>query len=123
MTIAVPFLLNLVTYVQHWGLGKTGAPGLGQQDHVAWDDDCRLQRWVVLGLSAHNEHHWSPRRAYFLNGFVRGAPTLPASYSIMVLLALFPAAWRKAMAKARAAWEEAEGRRGVREASAFCFRG
>jgi alkane 1-monooxygenase len=50
------FSIQVVTYMQHWGLGDDScndakAKGFG------WESDCRFQAWVTMGLSLHYAHH------------------------------------------------------------------
>jgi len=97
MSVGVPFLLNTVTYVQHWGLGSDGPAASLKARDLAWDEDSKLQSWIILGINFHQQHHNNSRQAYYTYGATQGAPKLPADYALMVLACFVPALWRRIM--------------------------
>ena len=105
LVIGVPFLLNTITYIQHWGLGDDNPHIPSQVRQIGWDDDCRFEAWMILGISFHEQHHQQPRLPYYRYGPTRGAPKLPAEYAIMVLICFIPALWRRVMRPVLAAWQ------------------
>ena len=104
MTIGVPFLLNTVTYLQHWGLGDDNLDLPSTTEQIGWDDSTRLQSWLILGISFHDEHHREPGRAYYAYGPSGTAPTLPAEYALMVLACFVPSLWRRIMRSRLQEW-------------------
>jgi fatty acid desaturase len=50
------FSVQLITYIQHWGLGDD-RQGQSARNAFAWEDDCRLQAWITLNISLHQGHH------------------------------------------------------------------
>lgn len=99
----VAFAVQLVTYMQHWGLG--GDCTQGARDYQwAWEDDCRFQSWVTLNLSLHQAHHETPGRPYFRVGLSSESPRLPGGYVLLMFAAFAPPLWKRVMIPARAYW-------------------
>jgi alkane 1-monooxygenase len=107
LVLGVPFLLNAITYIQHWGLGREGADATGGAEQIGWDETSRVQAWLILGISFHDQHHREPGRPYFEYGPTHGAPRLPADYAVMFLLCLVPPLWSAVMDRHVDAWEKA----------------
>ena len=105
LVVGVPFLLNTITYIQHWGLGDDNPHIPNEVRQIGWDDDCRFEAWMILGISFHEHHHRQPRLPYYRYGPTRGAPKLPAEYAIMVLICFVPSLWRRVMLPVIAAWQ------------------
>ena len=97
------FGVQLITYIQHWGLGDDSIP-----DRVAfgrgWEEDCQFQAWVTLKISLHDEHHRDSRRPYYQLELAPDSPRLPASYVLLMFASLVPAVWRRVMEPALAHW-------------------
>lgn len=101
--LLVAFTMQLITYLQHWGLGDDSFPDA--RDHEwGWEDDCRFQAWITLGLSLHQAHHDAPGQPYFRLGLSTGAPRLPAGYVILMFASFVPPLWRQVMEPARTYW-------------------
>jgi alkane 1-monooxygenase len=95
--------VQAVTYLQHWGLGDDTFVDARQQQ-LAWEDDCRFQAWITLGLSLHQSHHHDSPRPYYRIGLQRCAPRPPAGYLVLLAVALVPAAWLAVMRPALQQW-------------------
>ncbi|MDZ7590514.1 MAG: fatty acid desaturase [Rubrivivax sp.] len=67
----VAFAVQLVTYMQHWGLGDDNIDD-ARQGQYGWEDDCRFQAWVTMGLSLHQAHHRNGSRPYYRTGITDG---------------------------------------------------
>jgi hypothetical protein len=106
LSIGVPFLLNGITYIQHWGLGDDRNALAGQG---GWDEDSVFQNWLILGISSHMQHHQSPGVAYYEYGPSRGSPRLPADYAVMFVLATVPPLWRRVMEPRCNVWSTKPG--------------
>jgi hypothetical protein len=103
MMIGVAFGIQLITYIQHWGLGDDSIPdriGHGR----GWEEDCRFQAWVTLSISLHDEHHRDSRRPYYRLDLAPDSPRLPAGYVLLMFASLIPWVWRRVMAPAHQHW-------------------
>ena len=98
------FAVQLVTYLQHWGLGDDSISDARGRD-AAWEDDCRFQAWVTMGLSLHMSHHHEPRRPYHELSVLQGSPQPPVGYVLLMLAALVPPIWRRVMRPALDHWK------------------
>lgn len=103
--LGVMFSTQLITYIQHWGLGNDRQDYRSRHPY-AWEDDCRFQAWVTLCISLHQAHHERSQRPYYLIAPRPNSPRLPASYVIMMVLCLFPRLWFKVMLPVLEDWEE-----------------
>lgn len=103
MMIGVVFGVQLITYLQHWGLGDDSIP-----DRVAfgrgWEEDCRFQAWITLNISLHDAHHRDSSRPYYLLSLAPDSPRLPAGYVLLMFASLVPAIWRSTMTPALRHW-------------------
>lgn len=99
----VAFGVQLITYIQHWGLGDDHVP-----DRVAygrgWEEDCRFQAWITLNISLHDGHHRDARRPYYRLGLTADSPRLPASYVLLMFAAMVPPVWFRVMTPALGYW-------------------
>lgn len=103
VAVLVGFAMQLVTYMQHWGLGDDCLPSAREREW-AWEDDCRFQSWVTLGLSLHQAHHDTPGQPFFRVMLAGTSPRLPAGYVLLMFAALMPPLWRRVMSPARTYW-------------------
>ena len=60
--VGVFWAMQMLTYLQHWGLGTDSVPG-AEQATLAWEDRCQLQVWLTLAISYHQGHHHHQCRA------------------------------------------------------------
>lgn len=104
LSILVTFGVQLITYLQHWGLGHDDRTPTTMRS-LAWEDDCLFQAFVTLKVSYHQAHHDQARRPYYRLELVSGSPRLPAGYVVLMVLALFPRAWFLAMKPVLEAWK------------------
>jgi fatty acid desaturase len=100
---AVAFGIQLITYIQHWGLGDDSIP-----DRIAygrgWEEDCRFQVWVTLSISLHDQHHRDSRRPFYRLDLSPDSPRLPAGYVLLMFASMVPAFWRRLMEPRLASW-------------------
>ncbi len=89
-------LLEIVNYVEHYGLRRRRLPG-GRHEPVAphhsWNADFIVTNWRLFNLQLHSDHHAHVERPYERLRSLPEAPQLPAGYSTMVLVALLPPLW------------------------------
>lgn len=97
------FSVQLITYLQHWGLGDDHIPEAAAKE-LGWEDDCRFQAWLTLNLSLHHVHHQSPGAPYPTLLPHPASPRLPAGYVVLMFLVLVPDAWRAAMREPLYQW-------------------
>lgn len=101
--LGVVFGVQLITYIQHWGLGNDSIPGRIAYGR-GWEDDCRFQAWVTLGLSLHDQHHRDSRRPFYRIDPSPDSPRLPAGYVLLMFASLVPPLWRRVMTPAHEYW-------------------
>ena len=104
VALAVTFGMQLFTYIQHWGLGDDRL-GANATRGYGWEDDCRLQSWMTLGISLHDAHHQSSHLPYYRVALTPDSPRLPAGYVVLMVLCLVPHLWRKLMLPALEHWQ------------------
>ena len=87
------FVVQAITYIQHYGLeSQHRGPGAMQ---LAWRDNCFVGNAMSLNINHHSHHHEAPSLPYYRLMTDVNAPRLPASYALMFIIALIPAAWRR----------------------------
>ena len=93
-------LLELVNYVEHYGLARQKLPG-GRYERCkpehSWNAAHRFSNHVLYQLQRHSDHHANPIRRYQTLRHVEDAPQLPSGYAAMITLALVPALWHRTM--------------------------
>ncbi len=105
-------LLESADYIEHYGLERRLLPDgrrekLGPQH--SWNSTHRLTSAFLFHLTRHSDHHLVASRPYDRLRARPEAPSLPAGYPTMMLLAYLPPLWFRVM-DPRA--EAALGRRG-----------
>ena len=94
---------EFVNYIQHYGLVRVeGAPIAARH---TWDSYRALSNSMYYNLPQHSEHHLFASKPFWDLAQAPSAPVLPHGYMTMVLLALFPVLWRRAMAPCLADWD------------------
>ena len=106
--VAVWFGVQLINYIQHWGLGDDRL-GSKAQHGYGWEDDCLWQAWVTLSISLHNGHHQQSRLPYYRVQLTPDSPRLPAGYVVLMVLCLFPTLWFRLMRPVLEHWESNPG--------------
>ncbi len=93
-------LLEAVNYLEHYGMERKRLPD-GRYEKVrpwhSWNSGHRLTNYFLFNLQRHSDHHYRPNRRYQILRDSRQSPQLPNGYAGMVMLALFPPLWRRAM--------------------------
>ncbi|MDU8942447.1 alkane 1-monooxygenase [Ovoidimarina sediminis] len=94
--------LELVNYVEHYGLTRQTLPD-GRYEPVAprhsWNATHRGSNWLLINLQRHADHHAKPARPFPLlqAGSPEEGPELPYGYPVMTTAALVPPLWRRIM--------------------------
>jgi alkane 1-monooxygenase len=109
-SIAAFSLLELVNYVEHYGLVRRRLPD-GRYERVlpehSWNASQRISNWYLFNLQRHSHHHANVNRRYQELEHDADAPQLPAGYAVMVLAALVPPLWRRIMDPRLRTWRDA----------------
>ncbi|HWB76353.1 MAG TPA: fatty acid desaturase, partial [Nannocystaceae bacterium] len=84
--LVATIVIAAVNYFDHWGLQR-GTQRIGPQH--AWDCDCPLGTYLLLGLPHHADHHLHAARSFDRLAAQADSPKLPHGYVRMVLLVLF----------------------------------
>ena len=88
-------LLELVNYIQHYGLTRKKENGKYERfsDHHSWNSRHISANWSTFNLGLHNEHHKSAGKHYPLLSQEKKILEMPSNYSIMLIMALIPPLW------------------------------
>lgn len=101
--VGTAFTIQAITYLQHWGLTQRSTPQ--QADFgFAWEDGCWMQACVTLNHAYHGIHHLDPRRRYYQLAWRGDRLSLPGSYPVMFVVALFPPWFSRLMHNRLSAW-------------------
>lgn len=96
-------LLETVNYVEHYGLRRERLPD-GRYERVtprhSWNSEHPVGRALLFDLPRHADHHANPRRSCHELRYDPVSRELPAGYPSMILLALAPPLFDKAMQSA-----------------------
>ena len=102
--VGVTFGVQVITYLQHWGLGDDSLVDAARRQ-FAWEDDCLFQAWVTLHISFHQSHHDSSRLPYYRVGLAPDSPRQPAGYVLLMVLCMFPRLWHRLMRPVLDEWK------------------
>jgi alkane 1-monooxygenase len=93
-------LLEVVNYLEHYGLLR-GRNEAGRYEKVdarhSWNSDRLATNLFLYQLQRHSDHHANPTRRYQVLRSLDVSPQLPGGYASMIVLALVPPMWRRAM--------------------------
>jgi len=107
-------LLELVNYIEHYGLHREKITdekdGSTHYEPVtpmhSWNADARVTNFFLFKLQRHSDHHaYAGRRYQILRSFA-DAPQMPTGYGGMVFIALIPPLWFFLMNPMVKAWNE-----------------
>ena len=93
-------LLEMVNYIEHYGLERRTLPGGGHERMTAahsWNASQRLSTYFLFNLPRHSHHHIQAQRHYQALAHEAGSPQMPAGYAGMLMLTLVPPLWRRVM--------------------------
>jgi alkane 1-monooxygenase len=101
----VAFGVQIITYIQHWGLGAESLGGAVSYGR-GWEEDCRFQAWITLNISLHDVHHREARLPYYRLALSPDSPRLPAGYVVLMFVSLVPPLWFALMRPSLQRWRE-----------------
>jgi alkane 1-monooxygenase len=93
-------LLEAVDYVEHYGLRRRQLESGALErvgEHHSWNSNERLTGAFLFHVTRHSDHHMLASRPYDLLRARPSAPSLPAGYPTMMLLAALPPLWFRVM--------------------------
>ncbi|MEA5444317.1 alkane 1-monooxygenase [Gammaproteobacteria bacterium AB-CW1] len=93
-------LLELVNYIEHYGLERQRRPngGYAKVDiHHSWNASERFTNLLLFNLQRHSHHHAHSLTPYQALKHFDESPQLPSGYAGMIVLALIPPLWRRIM--------------------------
>ena len=88
-------LLELVNYIQHYGLTRNIHDGKYERfsDYHSWNSRHISANWSTFNLGLHSEHHKSAGKHYPLLSQEEKKMEMPSNYSVMLIMALIPPIW------------------------------
>ncbi len=93
-------LLELVNYVEHYGLTRKQLPN-GRFEKVlpihSWNSSHKFSNSLLFNLQRHSDHHALAHLPYTVLKNQDSAPQLPSGYPGMIMLSLLPPLWFKHM--------------------------
>jgi alkane 1-monooxygenase len=102
MFIAIT-LLEAVNYLEHYGMLRQKVMHGDRERYErvdpghSWNSDNIATNILLYHLQRHSDHHAQPTRRYQALLSYKESPVLPTGYAGMILLSLFPFAWRRVM--------------------------
>ena len=117
-SLLVSFAMQVLSYIQHWGLHDHDTPAARQQ--IGWEDLCAVQAWLTLNIAYHAAHHKEPARPFYRLTPCLDAPKQAGGYALLLFAALVPPLWRKLMDPLLDLWLTGE-HRGVTAGRSFCY--
>lgn len=92
--IFVPFIYEIITYIQHYGLRRSTSQHIEKMGpQHSWNCFYKLTAYMHFMMPVHSLHHAYASEAKEENI----GPSFPKPFQAMVLLALWPRRWRKEM--------------------------
>lgn len=93
-------LLEIVNYLEHYGMERRQLPN-GKYEKVApihsWNASHIVSNFLLFQLQRHSDHHTYAFKRYQVLNHNEESPQLPAGYSAMIMVALFPPLWYSLM--------------------------
>ena len=92
-------LLELVDYIQHYGLQrkKVNEKYERYNEFHSWNSRHPSANWSTFNLGLHSEHHKTASKHYPLLSHDKQQMEMPVNYSMMIAMALLPFVWFKVM--------------------------
>ncbi len=102
-------LLELVNYLEHYGMERKKLES-GTYERVApihsWNASQVVSNFLLFQLQRHSDHHANTHKPYQVLNHYDESPQLPAGYSAMIVLALFPPLWFTVMNPRLELWKK-----------------
>ena len=102
-------LLELVNYLEHYGMERKKLES-GHYERVtpihSWNASQVVSNFLLFQLQRHSDHHANAHKRFQVLNHYDESPQLPAGYSAMIILALFPPLWFAVMNPRLAHWKK-----------------
>lgn len=101
-------LLELVNYIEHYGIVRRQLED-GRYERVtplhSWNASHVVSNFFLFQLQRHSDHHANAIKRYQVLNHYDVSPQLPAGYSTMIIIAMFPPLWFALMNKRLEKWQ------------------
>lgn len=94
--LVATFMLNIVNYVEHWGLRRDDETPVSPAH--SWDTRSLVTRYTLFDLGMHADHHYRASKPYWTLQEHAEAPQMPVGLYAATLLSLCPPAFRAVFA-------------------------
>jgi hypothetical protein len=101
------FILEVVNYMEHYGLRRNPDEPAGPQH--SWNTNQRISEMVLFSLTRHSAHHEMPSVPFWKLDPYPDSPEMPHGYLTTILLTLVPPLWKRIMNPRLAKWDEKYG--------------
>ncbi len=102
-------LLELVNYLEHYGMERKKLES-GHYERVtpihSWNASQVVSNFLLFQLQRHSDHHANAHKRYQILNHYDESPQLPAGYSAMIIVALFPPLWFAIMDPRLESWKK-----------------
>lgn len=96
-------ILEIINFIEHYGLLRL--PGTRVEPRHSWNSNAWMSSTVLYHLTRHSDHHAEGGKPFWRLRPLPEAPSLPAGYMGMLLLALVPPLYERLMRPRLAAWD------------------
>lgn len=102
-------LLEIVNYLEHYGMERKKSAN-GTYEKVtpihSWNASHIVSNFLLFQLQRHSDHHAFAYKRYQVLNHYDESPQLPAGYSAMIIVALFPPLWFSLMNPRLEKWKQ-----------------
>lgn len=102
-------LLEIVNYLEHYGMERKKLAN-GTYEKVtpihSWNASHIVSNFLLFQLQRHSDHHAFAYKRYQVLNHYDESPQLPAGYSAMIIVALFPPLWFSMMNPRLEKWKQ-----------------
>ncbi|MGL4439416.1 MAG: alkane 1-monooxygenase [Bosea sp. (in: a-proteobacteria)] len=104
MAIQGKIYLELVNYVEHYGLVR--APGARVEPRHSWNCYHNISNAVLYNLPRHSNHHMFASKPFWALEADITAPLLPFGYKTMIVISFVPSVWKRIVEPRVAHWDQ-----------------
>ena len=98
------FILEVVNYMEHYGLFRKTEEPIGPQH--SWNTNQRMSSMVLFSLTRHSAHHKKPTIKFWKLNPYADAPQMPYGYLTTLVICLIPPLWYRTISPALKEWEQ-----------------
>jgi alkane 1-monooxygenase len=96
-------ILEIINFVEHYGLVRL--PGTRVEPRHSWNSNAWMSSTILYHLTRHSDHHAEGSKPFWRLRPIPEAPTLPAGYMGMLVVALVPSWYQRLMRPRLADWD------------------